>query len=292
MSNTGPIESYLKYNHSWKNDKMENSNISSNNSYSQNINEYKKIFDLSALNSENEAQYYGSGDQLNHPTDYSSNKKSKYYSPKKNNNEEWNKNISRTINKINQILDNDEPNSIYLDPNPIKRYNDNGDFEFNDPFMDHNNKIQINTTENKRENNKDPLRRRKSHSKKKSRKNSTKDPKKRDDLGTKSSSQKRKGSHSASSPKKKEKEKRKLSNNDEDILKNKNSNDTTNNKSLKSTESKYDADISLNSSLNSSDTSINKIIQKNLSEYSRDISDLINKDLENKLKNENNKKQE
>ncbi|KAG4108614.1 hypothetical protein H8356DRAFT_1021633 [Neocallimastix lanati (nom. inval.)] len=245
---------------------MEESNISSDNNFN-NINEYKKVFNASTLDSENESQYY----------------------------------------------------------DLLKRYNenDNDDFQSKDPFMDHNNNIEINTTENKKDNRRNKTdeimespKRKKNHVKKES-KRSNNNSRKREDSGIKRLSSKHKGYSNPSSPKKKGKEKhKKYYSDDKQIIKDKfnnnnnnnynnnnynndssiNNNETNSFKHLYPTERQYNADISLNSSLNSSDTSINKIIQMSLNEYSKDINKLINKDKENELKREmdvdSNKKQE
>ncbi|OUM65547.1 hypothetical protein PIROE2DRAFT_59916 [Piromyces sp. E2] len=295
MGSIGPLDSYLKFSHNWKSD-MEDSNMSD--SFIQNINEYKKIFDVSVLNSENETQYYTSSnsmDLLN--KEPKSSRKGIYHSSKRNNKDQWNKNISRAINKINQIIINNDDTSstnnnsnIFLDSNPLKRQSEDS-FDFKDPYMDNkglfpSNGIEINTTENKREGRKSKHEKSPYDSKKKGKK----------DKESKSKESKRKSKKSKES---KKKEEMKTSNNhiSEDKKestesvggkrKKKSKDEILENlKSINTSEIKYDADVSLNSSLNSSESSINKIIQKSLSEYSRDITDLINKDKENKLRRE------
>ncbi|ORX49758.1 hypothetical protein BCR36DRAFT_404725 [Piromyces finnis] len=259
---------------------MNESNISD--SYGQNISEYKKIFDVSVLNSENETQYYPSSASLDHVNSVKKgnakfqNKKGIYNPSRKNSTEQWNKNISKAINKINQIVDKDDNfmnnNGFLLDFNPLKRQNKNS-FDLKDPYLDGKgafptNGAEINTTENKKERRKEKHEKLPFESKKKNKK--VKESKKR--------SKKNKELKKKDETEIKVKHKRNSKNKDE-ILENL--------KSINAKEIKYDADISLNSSLNGSECSINKIIQKNLSEYSKDITDLINKDKEKELNNLN-----
>jgi len=248
-----PIETYLKYYRSWKKNTMKD-NSSLDDSFYQNLNEYKKIIDISTLNSENETQYYGSaasGDHLNHL----SNQKGKYYSRKKNSTEEWNKNISRTINRINQIINKEDS----IDKNPLKRQIEDNSYDYKDPLLDNkdllpNHSIEINTTENKRESRKSkneksynevsPKRKNKKskESKRKGKKN--KEYKKKDEAETKSPNYRR-----YSTEGKKHKKDKKNQNN---------MNDYTN-------EIKYDADVSLNS-----ESGINKVTQKNIGELEKE----------------------
>jgi len=311
MGSTGPLDSYLKFSHNWKSDMEDNSAISDN--YDRNIMEYKKIFDVSALNSENEAQYYNSSASTDHNNTKSPTKKGMHHITKRNSTEQWNKNITRAINKINQIVNDDTSsinNNTYIDPNPLKRQNENT-FDFKDPYMDNrgilpNNGIEINTTENKREGKRekheksprDPKKRGKKLKESKTKETKVKEPKIKESKvkEAKTKDVKRKSKKSKESKKKDESEfnnnisneqkepteirtkPKKSSKNKDEIL--------ANLQSINTSEIKYDGEPSLNSSLNSSESSINKIIQKSLSEYSRDITDLINKDKENKLKRE------
>jgi len=262
-----------------------NENNSMDENCRQNIYEYKKIFDVSVLNSENETPYYASMasiDQLNNinTNNKSPVKKGKYYSPKKSNTEEWNKNISRAINKINQIMDNDESSithdTFFIDSDSLKHQDD-----FKDPFIENkdlfpSNGIEINTTENKRkgitdkpgksshESSKKKNKKNK-ESKKKNKKNSKESKKReRDELSSKSTNDKKESSESKGKHKKNH---------------HKNNNETTENRNIViDTTLKPKDDSMFLKSINSSEASINQIIQKNLSEYSKDITELINKD--------------
>jgi len=246
-------------------------------SFYQNINEYKKIFDVSTLNSENETQYYASGasrDNLNHLNNNNS-PKGKYYPLKKNGTEEWNKNISRTISRINQIMSKEDP----IEHNPLKHQMDENNFDYKDPLMENKDLfpasgIEINTTENKRNG------RRKSKNDKMSNEMS---PKKKNNKGR---DYKRKSKKNKESKKKDNEEttspsNRRHSSSSEGKRKHKKGNKNLND--LDTSEVKYDADVSLNS-----DSSTNKMIQDNINEYSK------NKEIKLKrhLDDEEQKKQE